>query len=96
MQEKKESFTAACDFELGQHHVKRISNYYLYLPDDDYQPRLVVYIPGFGDDASAYRKVFCQKICEQYRLVTMTIDYHGLFSRSQKKKIFTLSRLMNS
>ncbi|WP_044410347.1 DUF2920 family protein [Thiomicrospira microaerophila] len=86
MQEKKESFTAACDFELGQHHVKRISNYYLYLPDDDYQPRLVVYIPGFGDDASAYRKVFCQKICEQYRLVTMTVDYHGLLSRSQKKE----------
>lgn len=86
IQEKKEAFTAAFDFELGQYHVKRVSNYYLYLPADYHQARLVVYIPGFGDDAGVYRNVFCQKICEQYSLATMTVDYHGLFARSQKKE----------
>ncbi len=77
---KRVSFATTPDFELGFEHCARQTEYRLAMPDGDPQG-LVVYIPGFGEDAGDYRDVFSQKIAQQHHLAAMTVDYHCFYSR---------------
>jgi len=90
-----ETFTTSGDFELGLGEIDRQSVYYSTRPrdsvtrSDSVNSTLVVYIPGFGNDAQFYRKVFCKKISEKYGFHAMTVDYHCLYARSEDPKDLT-------
>lgn len=77
---EKTSFLTTPDFELGFEHCSRQTDYYIAHPKT-LSKGLVVYIPGFGEDAGDYRHVFCEKVAEKYDLSVMTVDYHCFYSR---------------
>jgi len=79
---EKVSFPTTPDFELGMEHCSRQTDYLIALPEKPAKG-LVVYIPGFGEDAGGYREVFCKKVAEKYGLAAMTVDYHCFYSRPQ-------------
>jgi len=78
--EHKISFSTTPDFELGFEHFSRQTDYFLTMPESP--PKgLVVYVPGFGEDAGDYRHVFCRKIAQNYGMAALTVDYHCFYSR---------------
>ena len=82
--QQKVTFATTPDFELGFEHGSRQTDYFISLPENKAQSQLqglVVYIPGFGDDAGDYRHVFCKKVAEQFGLAALTVDYHCFYSR---------------
>jgi len=82
MTEEKVRFATAPDFELGLEHCSRETDYFIVHPEQAAKG-LVVYVPGFGEDAGEYRHVFCQKVAEKFGLAAMSVDYHCFYSRSQ-------------
>ncbi|QBZ83488.1 hypothetical protein GHNINEIG_01543 [Hydrogenovibrio crunogenus] len=79
---EKVSFSTTPDFELGFEHCPRQTDYLIAQPKERAKG-LVVYIPGFGDDAGTYREKFCLKVAEKYDLAAMTVDYHCFYSRPE-------------
>jgi len=85
-------FETTGDFELGFEKVTRETNYHIVTPEID-SKGLVVYIPGYGDDASdSYRQKFCQSIAEKHQLSVMTVDYHSIFSRADSGAVRSFER----
>lgn len=78
-------FAATGDFELGLGNVKRETEYTIYFPTEKAKG-LVVFIPGFGEDAGEYRKKFCQKLADKHHYACMSVDYHCFYSRPPKEQ----------
>lgn len=56
------TFATTGDFELGLGHAPRETDYTIYHPDK--APKgLVVFVPGFGEDAGGYRQVLTIILC---------------------------------
>lgn len=77
---EKVSFPTTPDFELGFEHCSRDTDYLIAQPGEPAKG-LVVYVPGFGEDAGDYRQKFCLRVAEKYGLAAMTVDYHCFYSR---------------
>ena len=80
LQKKTVNFETTGDFELGMAGFKRKTDYHLYLPSQAPQG-LVIFIPGFGQEAGDYREIFCQKIAQEFNFATLLVDYHCFFAR---------------
>jgi len=79
--EQTVTFKTTPDFELGMANHHRETDYFLVMPDKPAEA-LVIYIPGFGEDATGdYVKTFCRKVAKKYNIATATVYYHCCESR---------------
>lgn len=80
--EKTVTFKTTPDFELGMASHHRKTDYFIVMPDKPAKG-LVIYIPGFGEDATGgYAKTFCRKVAKKYNLAVATVYYHCCESRT--------------